>query len=80
MDAPPARCYSGYSTLLMEAAMLPQLPKEERRPVCHGCGQAKFLPYSIRSGDPQTAVVRVYCSLACAQLHSPGFTGKDPRQ
>lgn len=26
-----------------------------------------------------TAVVRVYCSVACAQLHSPGFTGKDPR-
>jgi hypothetical protein len=60
--------------------MLPQLPKEEQRRVCDGCGQAKFLPYSIRSGDPQTAVVRVYCSLACAQLHSPGFTGKDPRQ
>jgi hypothetical protein len=63
-----------------EAAMLPELPKEEARRVCHGCGQAKFLPYSIRSGDPKTAVVRVYCSVACAQLHSPGFTGKDPRQ
>lgn len=60
--------------------MLPELPKEEQRRVCHGCGQAKFLPYSIRSGDPKTAVMRVYCSVACAQLHSPGFTGKDPRQ
>jgi hypothetical protein len=64
----------------MEAAMLPQLPQEEHRPVCHGCGQAKFLPYSIRSGDPATAKVRVYCSIACAQIHAPGFTGKDPRQ
>lgn len=60
--------------------MLPQLPQEERRPVCHRCGEAKFLPYSIRSGDPATATVRVYCSLACARLDSPGFTGKDPRQ
>jgi hypothetical protein len=64
----------------MEAAMLPELPKDEARPVCHGCGLAKFLPYSIRSGDPATAKARGYCSIACAQLHVPGFTGKDPRQ
>ena len=87
MDAPATRCYRGghdsrdrTPNPMMEAAMLPQLPQDEQRPVCHGCGQAKFLPYSIRSGDPATAKVRVYCSIACAQLHSPGFTGKDPRQ
>jgi len=60
--------------------MLPELPKEEQRPVCRTCGQARFLPYSIRSGDPKTAQANVYCSLACAQVHFPGFTGKDPRQ
>jgi hypothetical protein len=64
----------------MEVAMLPPLPQDEQRPVCHGCGEAKFLPYSIRSGDPATAKARVYCSIACAQIHTPGFTGKDPRQ
>ena len=86
MDAPPACCYGGESSLatapkpLMEAAMLPQLPKDEQRPTCHGCGQAKFLPYTIRTGEPATAKARGYCSVACAQLHSPGFTGKDLRQ
>jgi hypothetical protein len=60
--------------------MLPELPKEEQRQVCDGCGQATFLPYSIRSGEPATAVRRVYCSLACARLHFPGFTGQDPRR
>jgi hypothetical protein len=59
--------------------MLPELPKEEQRPVCHGCGKATFLPYSIRSGEPATAVKRVYCSVACARLHYPGFIGHDRR-
>jgi hypothetical protein len=59
--------------------MLPPLPQEEHRPVCYGCGQAKFLPYSIRSGDPATAKAHAYCSIACARLHSPTFTGKDLR-
>lgn len=68
----PAHCY--------DAAMLPALPQDEQRPVCHGCGEAKFLPYSIRSGDPATAKAHGYCSIACAQIHSPGFTGKDIRQ
>ncbi len=60
--------------------MLPQLPKEEHRRLCSGCGQAKFLPYSIRSGEPATAVKRAYCSLACAQLHYPNFTGQEPQR
>lgn len=55
--------------------MLPQLPKEEQRRVCAGCGKATFLPYSIRVGEAATAVERVYCSLACARLHFPSFTG-----
>ena len=55
--------------------MLPQLPKDEQRRVCDGCRTAGFLPYSIRIGEPATAVERVYCSLACARLHFPGFTG-----
>jgi len=57
--------------------MLPQLPKEEQRRVCHGCGKASFLPYSIRIGEPATAVEHAYCSLACARLQFPGFTGHD---
>ncbi len=57
--------------------MPPQLPKEEQRKVCDGCGKAAFLPYSIRIGEPATAVERVYCSLACARLHFPSFKGKD---
>jgi len=55
--------------------MLPPLPKDSPRRVCDGCGKADFLPYSIRTGDPATATERVYCSLACAQLHFPAFTG-----
>lgn len=57
--------------------MLPQLPKEEPRRVCNGCGNATFLPYSIRIGEPATAVERVYCSLACARRHFPSFTGQN---
>ena len=57
--------------------MLPQLPKDERRRVCDGCGTAAFLPYSIRIGGPATAVERVYCSIACARLHFPSFTGRN---
>lgn len=57
--------------------MLPQLPKEEQRRVCDGCGKASFLPYSIRTGERATAVERVYCSLACARLHFPSFTGQN---
>jgi hypothetical protein len=53
-----------------------ELPKEEQRRVCDGCGKANFLPYSIRIGEQATAVERVYCSLACARLHFPGFTGQ----
>lgn len=53
--------------------MLPQLPKDEQRRVCHGCRTAGFLPYSIRIGEPATAVERVYCSLACARLHFPAL-------
>jgi hypothetical protein len=53
-----------------------QLPKEEQRSVCSGCGKANFLAYSIRIGEPATAVQRVYCSLACARLHFPSFTGQ----
>lgn len=56
--------------------MLPQLPKEEQRRVCDGCGKATFLPYSLRIGETATAVERVFCSLACARLQAPGFTGK----
>jgi hypothetical protein len=56
--------------------MLSQLPKEEERRVCDGCGKANFLPYSIRIGEPATAVQRVYCSLACAHLHFPAFSGR----
>ena len=56
--------------------MLPQLPKEEQRRVCDGCGKATFLPYSIRSGERTTAMQRAYCSLACARLHFPTFTGQ----
>jgi hypothetical protein len=57
--------------------MLPELPKEEQRRVCDGCGKATFLPYSIRSGDRATAVERVYCSVACARLHFPDFNGHE---
>jgi hypothetical protein len=57
--------------------MLPQLPKDELRRVCDGCGTAGFLPYSIRIGGPATAVERVYCSIACARLHFPSFTGQN---
>jgi len=57
--------------------MLPPLPKEEPRRVCTGCGKAAFLPYSIRVGEPAIAVERAYCSLACARLHFPSFTGPD---
>jgi hypothetical protein len=87
MDAPPAivtmentSLESAHFKPTREIAMLPQLPKDEDRPVCHGCGQAKFLPYSIRTGEPATAKAHGYCSIACAQRHSPGFTGKDLRQ
>jgi hypothetical protein len=57
--------------------MLPELPKDELRRACDGCGAVKFLPYSIRSGEPATAVQRLYCSVACARLHFPGFTAHD---
>ena len=49
---------------------------QEQRRVCDGCGKASFLPYSIRIGEPATAVQRVYCSLACAHLHFPTFSGR----
>jgi hypothetical protein len=65
------------TTATTEIAMLPEIPKEENRKVCHGCGKASFLPYSIRVGTPANASQRVYCSLACAQLHFPGYTGHD---
>lgn len=55
--------------------MMPPLSNQEQRRVCDGCGQANFLRYTIRLGDRATAVDRVYCSLACAQLHFPGYTG-----
>ena len=60
--------------------MLPQLPKDEDRPVCHGCGQAKFLPYSIRTGEPATAkapIKRVDMSVQFEELRFrsyPSFT------
>jgi hypothetical protein len=57
--------------------MLPQLPAEEPRRVCDGCGKAKFLLYSIRTGEPMIAVERVYCSLPCARLHFPDFKGRE---
>jgi hypothetical protein len=55
--------------------MLPELPKEEQRRVCDACGKTNFLLYTIRVGPPATAVERGYCSLACARLHVPSFTG-----
>jgi hypothetical protein len=57
--------------------MLPQLPKEELRPVCSACGKATFLLYTIRTGEPATAVKHAYCSLVCARLEFPGFAGHD---
>lgn len=56
--------------------MLPPLSNQEHRRLCDGCGKANFLRYSIRIGEPATAVDRVYCSLACAQLHFPGYRGE----
>lgn len=55
--------------------MLPPLPKEGPRRLCDACGKANFLPYSIRTGDPATATERRFCSLACARVHYPNFTG-----
>lgn len=52
-------------------------PKEDPRKVCAVCGKAAFLPYSIRIGEPAIAVDRVYCSLACARLHFPGFSAPE---
>ena len=56
--------------------MQPQPATEEQRRVCDGCGKPNFLLYSIRTGEPANAVERLYCSLPCARLHSPGFTGR----
>lgn len=55
-----------------------QLPsKDTPQKVCSGCGNAGFLLYSIRTGEPAIAVERAYCSLACARLHFPAFTPPD---
>ena len=60
--------------------MLPQLPREEPRRVCQECGKATFLLYSIRTGEAASAVTHAFCSLACARLQFPGFTGRNPHR
>ena len=57
--------------------MLPPLAKNEHRKVCDGCGKATFLPYTVRTGEPSTAVERLFCSLACARLRFPAFKSTD---
>jgi hypothetical protein len=51
------------------------MPEPSRNKVCDGCGKAKPLRYFIKIGDPPKEE-RGYCSLGCARLHFPGYTGK----